>query len=750
MGALDSPFIIGQPPARDGPLARFLPPLEDGIAAEWLSHHAQAGAWILDPFGSAPRLAVEAARAGYRVLVTANNPVTRFLLDLAARPPTESKLKAALADLAITKKGEERLETHLQSLYQTQCSNCGQEVYARAFLWKKGDDAPYARVYECPACNERGEKPVTPADVERAKKITESAGLHRARLLERVAPPDDPDREYAEEALAVYSPRAIYALATLINRLDASGVTPERRRVLSALFLSACDAADNLWRADNDRPRPKQLTVSNEFRENNVWAALEESIAEWASDADPVPFLQWPTKLPESGGVLLFEGRIADLAALVKDAPITAVIGALPRPNQAYWTLCALWAGWLWGREAAEEFKLVLRRRRYDWAWHTEALQSAMRHLLELLALGTPFLGLVPEPEPAFLTSALAAAESNGFDLKSLAMRTQYDAAQVAWARGDRLHHVTELLDAAAVRAAVRDHLTARGEPAPYSPLHAAGLAAMIESHALVKPNQPADEILRTASALIEEALLGDETLTRYRAGESVETGLWGSRDVAARRDVALQRLYTEPLADRAEIAIVNFLKDHPNCALLDLERDLAARFPGLLMPSRGLVLAALNSYAEESEGRWRLRAEDAPSARNADIAQMAELIRAIGEQLDYATNRLDARTLVWESGETSAYAFHLKASAIVGRAVEDSPYPRERSLIVIPGGRAGLLDYKQHCDPSLAARLEGFRFVKFRTLRALAETQLLTRETFEERLTRDPIEQSRGQMMMF
>jgi len=340
---------------------------------------------MLDPFGTAPRLTAEAARAGYRVLVTANNPVTRFLLEMAAAPPSESELKAALADLAVSKKGDERLETHLQSLYITPCSNCGQETPARAFLWKKGELAPFARIYECPACGESGEKPVSPFDVEHIREITESAGLHRARLLERVAPPDDPDREYAEEALSVYQPRAIYALATLINRLDSPGVTAERRRALSALFLSACDAASNLWKADNDRPRPKQLTVSNEFRENNIWMALEAAVAEWATDAAPVPFVQWPNKLPESGGVLLFEGRIADLASVINEAPIAAVVGVLPRPNQAFWTLCALWAGWLWGRESTEAFKLVLRRRRYDWGWHTEALQAAMHHLFELL-----------------------------------------------------------------------------------------------------------------------------------------------------------------------------------------------------------------------------------------------------------------------------------------------------------------------------------------------------------------------------
>ena len=739
MSVLDTPFIVGHSPARDGPLARFLPPLEDGIAADWLPRHADRGSWVLDPFGSAPRLAAEAARAGYRVLVTANNPVSRFLLEMTAAPPTESELKAALANLAITKKGDERLETHLQSLYLTKCNNCGQETPARAFLWKKGEDAPFARVYNCPACGDSGERPVTPFDVEHAHKIAESAGLHRARLLERVAPPDDPDREYAEEALAVYQPRAIYALATLVNRLDAPGVTPERRRTLSALFLSACDTANNLWRRDNDRPRPKQLSVSNEFRENNIWMALEAAVKDWTSQADPVPCVQWPNKLPESGGVLVFEGRIAELASIVNEAPIAAVIGALPRPNQAFWTLCALWAGWLWGRESTEAFKVVLRRRRYDWGWQVEALQAAHYHLFELLKLGTPCLALLPEPEPAFLTAALAAGDINGFHLQSLAMRTQHDAAQITWTRGERLHHEYGEADVTSVRAAIRNHLTARGEPTLYLPLHAAALSTLTESHALIRPRQPEDEVIREAAKIVQEALLGDETLVHYRPGESVDTGLWGlAREIES----------AEPLSDRVEMALVNFLIAHSESTFEEILRGMAAHFPGLLTPSLGLVGETLVSYAEQAEGQWKLREEDAPSARKAEFAQIADLLQFIGERLDFGTIRLDERTLVWEAGETSEYVFHLKASAILGQAVAESPYPRERSLVVIPGGRASLLAYKLGRDPALAARLEGFRFIKYRLVRTLAEMHVLNQKIFEAQVASDPIGPMRGQRM--
>ena len=63
----------------------------------------------------------------------------------------------------------------------------------------------------------------------------------------------------------------------------------------------------------------------------------------------------------------------------------------------------------------------------------------------------------------------------------------------------------------------------------------------------------------------------------------------------------------------------------------------------------------------------------------------------------------------------------------------------------MLPGGRAGLLAYKRQRDPAFAARLEGIRFVKFRLLRALAESADLARATFAARLEEDPVQFVRG-----
>ena len=266
-------YIPGFGPQEPGPLSRFLPPLEEGTVATWLLQRVPASSWLLDPFGFSVRLPVEAARAGYRVLVTVNNPITHFLLELEANPPSEADFKAGLAELAASKKGAERLEAHLQALYLTRCERCGRENQATAFLWRKDADAPYARIYECSQCGDSGERAATQEDIDRARGIAAADALHRSRALERVVARDDEDRFHVQEAIGHYLPRPLYVLTTIINRLDGLELAPERRRALTALVLAACDAGNTLWGRSGERPRPKQLITSDEFREQNAWMA---------------------------------------------------------------------------------------------------------------------------------------------------------------------------------------------------------------------------------------------------------------------------------------------------------------------------------------------------------------------------------------------------------------------------------------------------------------------------------------------
>jgi len=448
---------------------------------------------VLDPFGQSPRVAIEAAFLGRRVLVAVSNPINRFVLEMAANPPDQAELRSVLARLAGARKDGARLELHMGEIYSTACRACGRRIQAEYFVWEKEAHEPSACAYICPHCGASGEHPATQADVELAQAYRQ-AGWHHSLALERVAPLDDPDRLHAEEALAVYPPRALYSLFTLLNKLESLDLSSSQRRLAEALMLSAMDSANALWGHPDPRPRPRTLTVATRYRENNVWLALERAVNDWTFTNKAFATASWPPSGPPAD-IYIFEGPIRDLMASLQTsdsgeaglvpAPVPAriacALAVLPRPNQAFWSLSALWAGWLWGREAAASFKSVLRRRRYDWNWHATALQAAGESMSAELPEGIHWIGLMPEAEPGFTAAALAAFDAAGFALQGRALRADMGDAQWVWQlrsksgqrseTSDELQSVIQQTGA----AAAREVLQKRAEPARWATLHAAG-----------------------------------------------------------------------------------------------------------------------------------------------------------------------------------------------------------------------------------------------------------------------------------
>lgn len=729
------PYIPGFKPADVGPLSRFLPALEDGTISGWLSHQTLTGNWLLDPFGFSPKLVLEAARSGYRVLVTANNPITRFLLEIFANPPPQADFVAALADLGAVKKGDERLEQHLQSLYLTQCEKCETQIHAQAFLWRKGEDLPYAKIYECKHCGDSGEHIATDSDKELVMQVASTDTLHRTRLFERVVSLKDEDRIYAEEAIEHYLPRPLYVLGTILNRLDSLNLSESRKRALTALVLLICDAGNTLWGHPAERPRPKLLNTPSQFRENNLWMMLERGVSLFAESGSPVVVETWPKKIPETGGICIYEGRLKDLAHEVqREIPITAVVASIPRPNQAFWTLSALWAGWLWGSDAVEPYKVALRRRRYDWAWSATALFAMFSHLDDLLADGIPFFGLIPEPEASFMTSALTAASAAGFKLESLALRTEHDPVQVLWKSGKKSAPVEMEVETA--RKAMHEFLLARGEPAGYLHLHTAGLIALAEANALKQPGDEFDFAMRKTQSAMEQALKDSREFVHYSTGEGVDTGMWGLSVYSQ----------NESLSDKVEVAVVTFLQKNPQTIFLEVEGAVNDQHIGLMTPSKGLIYAVLNSYAEKDGGTWTLRKEDLATARREEMKAVFALLEEIGNRLEY-TIKVEDKVVTWLEKGKPIRKFYVLASALIHRALEHAD---DQTVIVIPGGRAALAAYKQERDPSLKERLKKHNLTKYRLIRSVLELPILTRETFEEQISSDPVEKAEGQLMMF
>jgi hypothetical protein len=727
-------FPPGAPAARQGPLARFLPPVEPGAVTRFLESYSLPEGWLLDPFGVSPMLAIEAARARGAVAAF-SNPVVRFVLEHRLNPIDPSDLRAALAQLAAAPKDDTRLERFLLDLYRSECARCGTAVSADYFIWDRELQVPVLKAYACDACHQSGEGATTPADRERAV-ASGGYSLAHAVAAERAAPADDPDRQHVEDALAVYPARAIYALVAVLQKLDQIDLPAAQRRAAEALLLSAFDAANGLWGHPESRARPKQLTASPRFREVNVWRALERALEEWVAEPSGVRMTTWPESgLPERGTLAVFPGPIRELDdTLPGETPV--ILTALPRPNQAFWTLSALWASWLWGREAASSLRMVLRRRRFDWTWHAAALRGAFKALVRHQPAGSVTIGFLPEAEAGFLAAALAGLDAAGYRLRGHAVRLNDGQAVLAWEASRHRPGGDDPLPQVMAEAA-EIALREQGEPAGYGLLHAAATIALARQQRLA------------------DLWTSDETPPLTRLSEEMETILAaGGRFERLEPRVELEsgqywlvepRPTAAPLSDRVERLVLELLRSEPGPTLLATEVRLCESLRGLQTPDRRLIVACLESYGvADASGAWSLRPEDEAGRREADVEEIRGLLQGLGERLGYGVSV--AEEIIWEEASRSRFHFHVQDTAALA-GVLGAPPTAER-VVVLPGGRALLVAEKERRDPRLRAWLAaGGRIVKFRHIRRLAVEASVQADNFIDRLGIDPTEREDPQL---
>ncbi len=726
-------FFPGSPPDAPRLLARFLPPLAEGVAAHYIQRYSRRGDLIFDPFGLAPNLALEALSLDRRVLVAGFNPVMRLALSLAVRPPVIADLRLALTrlgDVTIGRVASDRLERQIRGLYQTRCAECEAVVTADYFEWDADQGEPVEKGYVCHQCGGPRQAPTDAADREAARRYTRN-GPDYHYLLSRVAAVADPDRADAEEALQVYPARTLTAIGSVLVKLEGLDLDRDSDRLLAGLLIAAFDAATSLA-----QDRPRVLAVPRRYREVNFWLALERGLGQVAGLALPDRSMTLEQLLEARRGPAIhaYTGPVRDLAARLPPGSCQLMLTALPRPNQAFWTLSALWTAWLWGPAAAEPLRAVLRRRRYDWHWHARALERTLGTVQPALAGGGHLISLVAEAEPGFTAAVLAGAAPAGFRLAATALRADTNELQADWrptpseASSDTL---TPIEQTARALAAMQAALRARGEPSRWATLHWAASAALSGRVAAVD-----DEVLPPALHAIEAAAGVPGALVRLGAepGDDLANGLWWLVDAAPAQ---------APLADRVEAEVQRLLADGAPVDQRDLLPAVYAAVPGAQTPGQGLVLACLASYAQRLEdGHWQRRPEDAPEARAADLAATLAHLRALASRsgLELAGEN----PLHWRDGDRPLYVFAVLATAGLAPTLLAPPPAVERQrFLVLPGGRVALAEYKLRRDPRLRAAFEagGWSIIKYRHVRRMAADAAVTRATLEPALAGDPVE---------
>ncbi len=741
-------YIPGYPPP-PFPLSRHLPPLGEGVAAAYAEQFSAPGDLVIDPFGQTPRVALELARAGRRVIVANANPVLRFALQAALDPVPSQTLRTVLTRLADSPLANDRLETYLRRQYRSTCPDCGGEVEVDAFFWER--EALVEKSYHCETCGAERTRPVDAADTELAARV-QPRGPHYHWALEHIAPADDSDRSLFSAALDAYTPRALNLIFTLTHKGSPLEIDAPQRRALQLLLLMAYDEGASL-----DGQRPRSLKRHVRFAEKNIWLTLERLVKDeaWQSaGGPPVPVVSLPELLNSaSPGVAFHEGSVRDLAAksMLPPKSVPCMITALPRPNLVLWALSTAWAGWLWGEPAARPIRQLIRRRRYDWAWHENALRSGFTAAHSLLSKGSRLVALLPEAEAGFTGAALTAADSAGFTLIRHALRSDPAEAQYVFQPDATVVEPPDDL-MAAIRARAEEVVCAllreRGEPSRWTAVSGAIFVSLAHDHLLrLAADETVADPFDFLTDMIEAACWDSRRLVDLRTerapsgepepeGELVKAAnAWWWLMFPAEAKI--------PLADRVEREVTRALAAtiRSGADRVAIERRVCEALPGLTAPDGNLIRRCLESYGVEREGLWFFRPEDNPLDRASDFAQIIDELAALGRRLGYDVESKRSDQLEWRRQPTWLLFFITDTAEIAPYLYAPAP-GRARRIIVIPGGRSGLIAYKLKRDPRLRAAVEEgeWLFLKFRHLRRLLEEPSLNLADLSALLGRDPI----------
>jgi hypothetical protein len=785
-------FIPGRPGAPRGPLARYRPIEPTRAAKAYVQRLTRPGDLVVDLFCQGATVVGEAVAAGRRALGISVNPLLLVIARLGlgwleanavkGRMDADA-LNAAFTHLADSPKGNVPLHRYMASLYRSACPACGATGVAAWFAWDRDGDYPFRKAVHCPRCEDVQEGPADSEDNEHAHHIP-PRGLAYFYALDRVAPPDHPARAQTARLVALYTPRNLSALTDLAMRLEGLEADEETKVALTGLLLDCFDTGSSLDPYGEKRSRPRTLRTPARYLERNVWLCFEqglsrllaeESLSAYLGETNRVPAQPTPTTegdadadrgrpvadvdalvRREVDGYALVSHAARDVQEIIPTESTALVFVDPPRPDGVFWALSALWAGWLWDSPSARALRPFLRRRRFDWDWHWHVLRVALKAAGPLLTPRGHLLTLFSDPDDALLESVCLAASGAGYALEGWGYSSNVGHRLVWSWRGAAsttpadVEALQDELLSEAERAAV-NALQERGEPTEWRVLHGSALARLADRGLLARTAtipkhrdgpQPLSLINRAAHRASESA-----SIVQLADREGAEESPWWLADAG--------QAAQPPLADRVETRVRELLIQRPTWDVEELVEAIYAHFPGHLTPDLTLVSGCIDSYSTREDTILRLRPEDAPARRAAEIRALREDLAELGKRLGFEIRERGNWDMRWLGEGQEAYALDISATAALGRhlLVERATDQEPQRCLVVPGGRASLVSLKLQRDPRLARAVEadGWQFIKFRHVRRLVTEENLDRHALKTVLGLDPIvEQDAAQIPLF
>ncbi|MBI9048500.1 MAG: hypothetical protein JEZ00_03715 [Anaerolineaceae bacterium] len=725
-------------------LERFLPPYHANGVNQWLKTTCQSGDMLFDAFGSHPLFALQTAAQGYTVFVSSHNPILNAALQTYAAAPSMADFNKALADFSTLKRGDEFLE-HLISLYQTQCPECKEITPASAYIWQKNAALPEKKVLSCTKCNASGEYDIDAFDIQILEKIG-SAKLHHSRALSSVVDLHHPQYHEIEQMLEIFPLRSLYTIINMANRIKGNIKNEQSQRLLTALLINFCDFGNTLWDPENSHFRPKQINLPSTYKEYNPWLFIMEWISAWRQFDNPIPLTTWPDIPDQStGGICLVPYRLKESAVLIKDIPIKAVIGLIPRPANAFWSLCAMWSGWLFGKSAVKNMAFAFTRKRYDWKWHANALAVSFEWINHAIADDIPRILDVPELSPGFISALYAAGNAAHWNHQSVVLNANQQHLYSQWT-GPSQPISTLQNKKTNPYENVQKTIRQINEPVQYLSLHSSVCVDEINTNPKPEPVQKEDCYQRIQQS-VEYSIIKNPALLRINdKSKEKQSGYWW---IKAGWDFDHRLTFSEALEKQTH----EYFIQHGSLYEQTFFQETAAHFPALFSPSNELLHDCLHAYGSpETNGYWKINEMDLPDNRQSSIQEIKQDLANLGKSFDFEIQTTD-QSISWSNKNNTQYVFYILPTGICSPYLSLKESTDKKIIsIIFPGSKSKLIHRRLENDPRYKNAVTYTYLIKFRhIIRVLNEHPTLGLNFFLESLDEDkPGAQDMRQMSLF
>jgi hypothetical protein len=697
-------------------LDRFLPPYYEGSISALLQNLLSPGKMLFDPFGSHPLFALEAARSGFTVLVSSHNPILNLALKVFAIAPEQADFNRALAAFSTIKRGDEFLEQHLNSLYLTQCPICKEATPASAYLWQKHASVPTKKIITCNKCHQSGEYEIDHSDIQ-TLEIIGGAKLHQARALSSVADPDDALWQEIEQWMEIFPLRSLYTIINMANRIKGSIHDETLQLLLNALLINFCDYGNTLWDPENVHFRPKQLNVPSFYKEYNPWYLIPEWVTAWKQIDQPIPITTWPDISNQEGGsICLMPYRLKDSVQLIKNLPIKAVIGLIPRPSNAFWTLSAFWTGWLFGKPAVKNMAFAFTRKRYDWKWHANVLSASFNWVNQAILPSTPRILAAPELTPGFVSALFSAGYTAGWEPIHSTLNAQEQNLYSIWkAKTVQQKTTNSIILHQSIQQEMLNAVEQVNEPVPYLSLHTL-YGIQVAKMGVPSPAGQEDNAFQNLQDGIN-AMFKSAT-SFYRLKDTVKEKQSGYWWLTGKNSFDHRLTQSERMEAFTSSVLWREKKLHQELFL-----GLSGyHFQGIFTPSVSAWMDYLEAYATPiGAGLWQLAENDIPENRAATAADILEKLTSLGKEYEYTVQQKNQQ-IHWEKNNQRV-SFTVISSGICSPFFpEDFSTGKKINAIIFPGSKSKLVSTRLLLDPRYQHAVENCHLIKYRHILRLLQ----------------------------